>query len=60
MNPTVDLTVLAVAALVLVFAFWAAVTTRSRVLRVALVVFALILLALMVSNLYTHGGFHAI
>jgi hypothetical protein len=60
MNPTVDLTALAVATLVLLFAFWAAVTTRSRVLRAALIVFALILLALMVSNFYTHGGFHAI
>ena len=60
MNPSVDLTMLGIASLVLVFVFWVAVTTPSRVVRFAVITFALILLLLMVWNLHTHGGFHAI
>ncbi|HEX6464642.1 MAG TPA: hypothetical protein VFZ98_09325, partial [Vicinamibacterales bacterium] len=60
MNPTADLAVLFVASVLLVCVFWVAVTTRSRAVRFTLIGFVLILFFLMVWNLHTHGGFHAI
>ena len=60
MNESPDLIVLGVATVILVFVFWVAVTTRSRVVRFAMIAFVLILFLLMVWNLHTHGGLHAI
>jgi inner membrane protein involved in colicin E2 resistance len=59
-NPTVDLIALAVTAIVMVFVFWTAVTTRSNVMRFVLITIALMMAALMVWNLSTHGGYHAV
>jgi len=59
-NPTVDLITLAVTAIVMVFVFWTAVTTRSNVMRFVLITIALIMAGLMVWNLSTHGGYHAV
>jgi hypothetical protein len=60
MNPSVDLAVLAVAALVLALVFRVILTTRSAPMRAILIVFVVILFLLMISNLHTHGGFHAL
>ena len=59
-DPTVDLIALSVTAVVMVLVFWAAINTKSRVMRFALVAFALIMAGLMIWNLRSHGGFHAV
>ena len=60
MNNSVDLLALAVAVGLLALVFWAAARTRSRLMRITLVGFAALVIALMVWNLAVRGGFHAV
>ena len=60
MNASVDLIALAVAVALLALVFRAAARTRSRLMRITLVGFAALVLALMVWNLAARGGFHAV
>ena len=60
MNASIDLTALMVAMILLLLAFVAAARTRSHVMRIALLVVAAVIIALMIWNLATHGGFHAV
>ena len=57
---SLDAFTLAVAVTLVLLAIWAALTTRSRVMRIALVLIASVIVALMVWNLATHGGLHAV
>ena len=60
MNASIDLTALMVAMVLLLLAFVAAARTRSQRMRVALLGVAAAIIALMLWNLATHGGFHAV
>lgn len=55
-----DITTLLIAVAVLAATFWIAARTRSRAIRTVLLAIAALLIALMVWNLATHGGFHAV
>ena len=57
---SIDLTALIVAVILLVAAFWVAARTRSRGTRLTLLAAAFLIIALMLWNLATHGGFHAV
>lgn len=57
---SLDLTALVVAAGLLAAAFWVAARTRSRRMRIVLLTVAALIIALMLWNLATHGGFHAV
>ena len=60
MNTSVDLVALSIAVGLLALVFWAAARTRSRLMRIALVGFAALVMALMVWNLAVRGGLHAV
>ena len=55
-----DITTLLIAVAVLAATFWIAARTRSRAIRIVLLAIAALLIALMVWNLATHGGLHAV
>ena len=57
---SLDSFTLAVAVTLLLLAIWAALTTRSRVMRIALAFIVIVIVALMAWNLATHGGLHAV
>jgi hypothetical protein len=59
-NTSVDLAALSIAVGLLALVFWAAARTRSRLMRITLVGFAALVVALMVWNLAVRGGFHAV
>ena len=60
MNASIDLTALMVAMVLLLLAFLAAARTRSQTMRITLLAVAAAIIALMLWNLATHGGFHAV
>lgn len=60
MSTSIDLIALLVAAAILALVFRVAAKTRSRVMRAVLLVSAALMIVLMVWNLATHGGFHAV
>jgi inner membrane protein involved in colicin E2 resistance len=60
MNSSIDLITLLVAVGLLALVVRAAVRTRSALMRVVLVGFALVMIALMLWNLAVHGGLHAV
>ena len=57
---SIDLTALLVAIALLVATFWVAARTRSRGMRLTLLAVASLIIVLMLWNLATHGGFHAV
>jgi hypothetical protein len=57
---SIDLTALLVAIVLLAATFWVAARTRSRGMRRALLAVAALIIVLMLWNLATHGGFHAV
>jgi uncharacterized membrane protein len=59
-NASIDLTALMVAMVLLLLAFVAAARTRSQTMRITLLAVATAIIALMLWNLATHGGFHAV
>jgi hypothetical protein len=59
-NAALDLVTLSIALLLLSLAVWVAATTRSRVVRAALILIVAIVIALMWWNLATRGGLHAV
>jgi hypothetical protein len=59
-NQSFDLVALLVAAGLLALVFRAAARTRSRPMRLTLVGFAALVIALMIWNLAARGGFHAV
>ena len=59
-NATVDLIALLVAVALLALVFRAAARTRSVLMRLALLGFAALVLALMAWNLAVRGGLHAV
>ena len=60
MTASIDLTALMVAMVLLLLAFVAAARTRSHTMRITLLAVAAVIIALMIWNLSTHGGFHAV
>lgn len=59
-NPSIDVFTLAVAVAILLLVFLAAARTRSSGMRFTLLTFAAIVIGLMLWNLATHGGLHAV
>ena len=57
---TVDLVALTIALALLALVFRAAVRTRSRLMRITLLGFAAVMIALMLWNLAVRGGLHAV
>ena len=60
MNPFIDLIALLVAVGILLLVFRVAMKTKSPVMRGVLLTIAALMIALMLWNLATHGGFHAV
>ena len=50
----------AIAIALLMLAVWVVLTTRSAVVRFTLATIVVVIIALMVWNLATHGGYHAV
>jgi len=59
-NNSVDLIALAIAVGLLALVFRAAARTRSRAMRITLVGFGALVIALMLWNLAVRGGLHAV
>jgi hypothetical protein len=59
-NESFDLLALVVAAALLALVFRIAARTRSRPMRLTLIGFAVVVIALMIWNLAVRGGFHAV
>jgi uncharacterized membrane protein len=59
-NASFDVVSLLIAAALLALVFRAAVRTRSGMMRLALLGFAALVIALMLWNLAVRGGFHAV
>ena len=60
MNKSLDLVTLLIAVGLLALVFRAAARTRSPVMRALLIGVAILVIALMLWNLATHGGLHAV
>jgi hypothetical protein len=60
MNAALDLVTLSIAVLLLSLAVLVAATTRSRVVRYALIAIVILIIALMLWNLSVRGGLHAV
>ena len=57
---SVDVVTLSVAVVLLLLAAWTAATTRSPLIRFALVTIVIVVVALMIWNLAVRGGLHAV
>lgn len=57
---SIDVVTLSVAVVLLLLALWTAATTRSPLIRFALVAIVIVVVALMMWNMAVRGGLHAV